>query len=142
MTPQPNESWLWIPGYEGVYAVSDCGRVCSMPRPRTKGGILKSPSGSGGYPTVALVKDGVQKPFRVHTLVLTAFVGPAPEGYCACHGDGDPTNNCLDNLRWGSVADNAADLNRHVAQGVREKPSSRSNWLGFKRNSDGTWRSS
>lgn len=141
MTPQhDDERWVWVPGYEGVYAVSDAGRVLSMPRPRARGGILKSPKGSGGYPTVALVMHGIQKPFRVHTLVLTAFVGPCPDGFVACHYDGDPSNNRLDNLRWASVKDNAADLKRHVAEGIRSEPTCWSNWERFQRNADGTWK--
>ena len=116
---RPDEEWRWVPGYEGFYVVSDHGRVCSMPRPRARGGILKSPCGSGGYPTLALVKDGIQKPFRVHTLVLTAFVGPCPDGFVACHFDGDPANNHLSNLRWDSQKANADDLKRHRREGKR-----------------------
>jgi len=42
--------------------------------------------------------------------VLEAFVGPAPEGHEGLHGDGDPANNRLDNLRWGTRSENNIDV--------------------------------
>ena len=42
----------------------------------------------------------------VHSLVLTAFVGPRPTGMYALHRDDDPTNNSLDNLYWGTPSEN------------------------------------
>lgn len=45
--------------------------------------------------------------------MLTAFVGPCPDGMEGCHNDGDPHNNRLDNLRWDTRANNARDAIRH-----------------------------
>jgi hypothetical protein len=45
--------------------------------------------------------------------VLTSFVGPAPKGQDAAHWDGNPVNNCLENLRWATVSENALDKKRH-----------------------------
>jgi len=47
----------------------------------------------------------------VHRLVLEAFVGPCPAGTECCHGDGDPTNNHVENLRWDTHATNMAEAN-------------------------------
>src|SRR5271166_1685861 len=44
-----------------------------------------------------------------HTLVLLTFVGPCPEGYECRHLDGNPANNRLRNLAWGTRLENAAD---------------------------------
>lgn len=63
----------------------------------------------GEYQAVKLNR----KRFLIHTLVLEAFVGPRPEGAVCCHIDGDPTNNHVTNLRWGSYSDNNHDLVRH-----------------------------
>jgi hypothetical protein len=52
----------------------------------------------------------------VHRLVLEAFVGPCPSGMECCHNDGNPRNNRVRNLRWGTDTDNAADQREH---GVR-----------------------
>lgn len=49
----------------------------------------------------------------VHHLVLEAFVGPAPVGTVGLHWDDDPARNHLDNLRWGTRADNFADFVRN-----------------------------
>lgn len=54
--------------------------------------------------------DGTSYSESVHRLVLEAFVGPCPEGFQACHfPDSDPSNNNLENLRWGTAADNTGD---------------------------------
>jgi hypothetical protein len=50
---------------------------------------------------------------RVHRLVLLAFVGPCPVGMECCHENGDPIDNRVENLRWGTHTDNMADRNRH-----------------------------
>ncbi len=49
----------------------------------------------------------------VHRLVLESFVGPCPEGMESCHADGNRLNNRLDNLRWDTPKNNAADKARH-----------------------------
>jgi hypothetical protein len=49
----------------------------------------------------------------VHVLVLETFVGPCPTGKQACHWDGNPANNRLGNLRWGTLSDNTLDRLRH-----------------------------
>lgn len=49
----------------------------------------------------------------IHTLVLTAFVGPKSEGFMCRHLDGDPANNVLNNLCWGTDTENKADARRH-----------------------------
>jgi hypothetical protein len=49
----------------------------------------------------------------VHRLVLEAFVGPCPEGMEACHNNGDPADNRLENLRWDTRSANAKDKVRH-----------------------------
>lgn len=51
---------------------------------------------------------------HVHRLVLMAFVGPPPTHRHQCaHGDGDPANNAVENLRWATCAENHADKLGH-----------------------------
>ena len=52
----------------------------------------------------------------MHRLVLLAFVGKCPPGKQALHRDGDPSNNRLTNLYWGTPLENAADCVRHGRQ--------------------------
>lgn len=98
------------------YRVSNFGSVQSD---HVRGGMKKRRPGY--WNDLALSQDGKgyryvwikRKRFSVHTLVLTHFVGPAPDGHECCHWDGDPSNNNLKNLRWDTHVENAADAVRH-----------------------------
>ncbi len=103
--------WAPVPGYEGLYEVSDDGRVYSFLVGRQLG--YMNPD---GYRIVKLHKSDKQDGFRVlrvHRLVLLAFVGPAPEGMECRHLNGDPSDNRLSNLRWGTQSENVRDAIRH-----------------------------
>lgn len=121
------EKWLPVVGYEGLYSVSDHGRVRSEDRMighndgslrHWKGRILKTPckriKGKGRrYPSVALWRNNVQTTIRVQYLVLEAFIGPRPPGMEVLHWDDDPTNNALSNLRYGTYRENRDDMMRN-----------------------------
>jgi hypothetical protein len=67
-----------------------------------------------GYLRVAICHEGItRKPMKVHACVLGVFVGPCPEGMEACHGDGNPANNRLDNLRWDTPSANNLEKRKH-----------------------------
>lgn len=100
------EQWKPVVGYEGLYEVSSLGRVRSPLR-------LLSPFMDRGYPWVNLRRNGRCKKLSVHAIVLTAFVGPRPDGLIACHYDGNRANPALTNLRWDTYAANSADARRH-----------------------------
>jgi hypothetical protein len=57
--------------------------------------------------------DGVSTNVYVHHLVLLAFVGPRPDGLICCHGNGDPTDNRPENLRWDTHSANSKDAIKH-----------------------------
>lgn len=115
------EVWKSIPGYEGIYEVSDLGRVRSLDRivehlggeRRVEGRIRKLTANSDGYLGVNLCKDGSTRRKRVHRIVLEAFVGPPEDGQECCHNNGDPADNRLENLRWGTAVENAKDKRKH-----------------------------
>ena len=116
------EYWKPVFGFEGAYEVSTHGRVRSVPRPRRQwhgalatvpARILSQDIGSRGHRRVALYLKGQKTRHLVHRLVLAAFVGPCPPGMEGCHGDGDPSNNHLTNLRWDTKPANAADSISH-----------------------------
>lgn len=102
-----------IKGYEGLYQVSNWGRVKSINYKRTgKEEIRKVQTNRFGYQSVSLWKDNKQKQFTVHRLVWTTFNGPVPIGYEINHMDENPSNNRLDNLNllthkenmnWGTL---------------------------------------
>lgn len=105
-----SESWLPVPGYEGHYEVSDLGRVKSHKRSSPR--ILKPGISTGGYPLVTLCLNG-RATWLVHRLVMRAFVGAQPQGMETRHLDGNPTNNALSNLAYGSGSENQQDRLRH-----------------------------
>lgn len=75
---------------------------------------LKPPSDNFGRKILILKDlDGQKKNFKVHRLVLQAYVGPCPEGLECCHNDGNPSNNKLENLRWDTKQNNVKDKRRH-----------------------------
>lgn len=108
------EIWKQIPGYEGVYEVSNIGGVKSIKRTTTKGGILKQKRRKDGwYLSVALHKHGKTNHFSVHTLVLLAFVGPRQSGHVCRHLNGICTDNRIENLEYGTVSQNTQDSIAH-----------------------------
>lgn len=125
-----DERWRPIAGYEGLYEVSDQGRVRSMARTITINGdgagtrygatrtyrarILKpSRARPGRYLSVTLARDNTKRTFLVHLLVIQAFVGPAPGGLECRHLNGDSGDAALTNLCYGTRAENAADAMAH-----------------------------
>jgi hypothetical protein len=106
------ESWLPVVGYDGLYEVSDLGRVRSLPRQRTAGGILR-PGTTYGYHRVSLSDGNVRRNLLVHRIVLLAFVGEPPEGFQAAHRNGDRTDNRLANLYWATREENTQDRHEH-----------------------------
>lgn len=118
------EEWRPIPGFDG-YEVSDLGRVRSVDREvvqispwgglirrRIKGVLLKPGRHPDGHLIVNLSNRIAGTKF-VHKLVLLTFIGPRPRGLQARHFDGNPANNRLDNLRYGTPKDNSEDAFRH-----------------------------
>jgi hypothetical protein len=69
-----------------------------------------------GYRIARVRQNGRSIGFNVHRLVLEAFVGPRPDGLVCRHLDGNCENNRLDNLEWGTQAENARDRIRHGTQ--------------------------
>lgn len=129
-----DEIWKPVVGFEGKYEVSDLGRVRSLDRViehtdkrkgtrvrrRFKGKMLRPGIASHGYPTVNICG----KSWCTNVLVLTTFIGPAPEGEECCHEDGTRTNSVLLNLRWGTRGSNVADMAKHGTKTVGTKFSS------------------
>lgn len=123
-----SEEWRAVVGFEGSYEVSNHGRVRSLDRAipyqkidqysgrliavtkHMKGKVLRPGTMKSGHQFIVL---GRGNGFCVHALVLTAFKGPCPEGMECCHGDGDPANNHIDNLRWDTRLANVHDMMRH-----------------------------
>jgi hypothetical protein len=115
------EIWKDVVVYEGLYHVSNMGRVKSLDRSvrgkcegvsEIKGKILLSDT-DRGYRRSMLCNDGIKKRKRSHALVLEAFIGPCPEDMEACHNNGTRNDNRLENLRWDTHSNNCLDRRKH-----------------------------
>lgn len=112
------EVWRLLPGWDGRYEVSSRGRVRSLyvrgKHKRKKPLIMRFGRHLYGYPTVCLTKPGaVVRPHPLHRLMLETFVGSCPAGMHGCHRNGNPLDNRLKNLRWGTPLSNQRDRIRH-----------------------------
>lgn len=107
------EKWLPIAGFEGLYEVSNLGRVKSLERTVINNGgkqirhekILKQ-NLTNRHRSVVLCKDGKTYPRLVHRLVAIAFIPNPDSKPVVDHIDTDTENNCVDNLRWATVKEN------------------------------------
>lgn len=118
----PVERWLPVVDWEGLYEVSDRGRVRSVDRTvpgrwgltRLRGRLLTpSMDGSRKRPHVQLCRCGTVEHHQVQDLVARAFIGPRTEGHQLCHWNDISTDNRLSNLRYGTPSDNAYDKVRN-----------------------------
>ena len=126
-----------VPGYEGWYAVTDDGRVWSMPREVFSTGVRRTLKGKWlkpvtrkvtGYKAVVLCADGERKTTTVYALVAEAFLGPRPEGSDVDHRDRNPGNDHARNLRYVTRSKNA---HNNSGKGYSLTPSGR--WQAYVR---------
>lgn len=124
------EKWRPVRGFEGLYAISNHGRVRSLKRreritrfkfgkydkhERIRGGrIVAQKIDSRGYLALCLWKNGKPHHRSIHRLLLEAFVGLCPKSKHGCrHLDGNKLNNSLINLKWGTRQENIDDSIKH-----------------------------
>ncbi len=105
------EVWKDIKGYEGLYQVSDLGRIKSLSRVCLRGYLLPEKIlktwFDKGYECVSLVKDRNRRNFKVHRLVIESFNPVIGMEKLDCnHKDEDKTNNRLENLEWMTRKEN------------------------------------
>lgn len=119
--PMYKEIWKKIKGWPN-YRVSNLGRVKSVDRIinkirngtvvhcHLKGKVIKPKPHGDGYCVVGLHRDGRSKNARVHRLVASAFIDNPLKLPFVLHNDDDTSNNCADNLSWGTHQDNMDDM--------------------------------
>ena len=93
------EQWKWVVGYEGLYQVSNMGRIMRVKRAGQKGKILRTGlRDTGGRLGVSLRKDGKGRTKYVDRIVIAAWVGPA-RGQTVVH-TGGIEDNSVENLSY------------------------------------------
>ena len=117
-----NEIWKDITGYEGLYQVSNMGRVRSTNRTitlangreRTLPSKVLRPGEQKGYLHVCLSSRGVETSYLVHRLVAASFLGPIPNGMEVDHINEDHKDNRVSNLQFLSRTENASRSTRGI----------------------------
>lgn len=118
-----NEEWKDVVGFEGVYSVSNLGRIR-----RDRGGsgivtgrIFRNVYDTNGYPIVSLQYIPNNKPrktYTIHRLVAAAFFGPVPKGLQCNHKDGNKANNRVSNLEYITPRENTLHA---IKNGLRNR---------------------
>jgi len=122
------EIWKDVKGYEGLYKVSNLGRVISLDRYRVdkngvryflKGRIKKQTYTRGNYLFVTLYKDNKPWMARVNRLVALNFIENPLNLPQVGHWDDDKENNRVDNLYWTDAVENCTHNDRHIKVGEK-----------------------
>ncbi len=128
------EIWKDIEGYEGLYQVSNIGRIKSMNRIVNNNGgtdyrkerVIKQDIDRGGYEQIHLCKDGKRKTLKVHRLVAKAFPEICGEWFEECeidHIDGVKNNNKATNLKVCTKSENMRNpLTISKISNLKKKP--------------------
>ena len=127
---EEEELWKPIKDYEGLYEISNLGRIRSLDRyikSRSSRGEMQFKKGTvlkqkfnrvTGYYVVTLWKNGEQKGYTVHRLIASHFLPKDDKREVVNHKDGNKLNNCVSNLEWVSYSENLShsysQLNRKV----------------------------
>jgi len=134
------EIWKSIPGYEGIYEVSNLGNVKSLSREcfngkvffKTKERILKTRVNKQGYKEIILLKKGKRKGYSVHQLVAMAFLNHIPCGYKVVvdHINSNRLDNTVENLQVITQRENVFKTQGQYSSQYKgvHKDKNRTNW--------------
>lgn len=100
------EIWKDVKDFEGLYQISNTGKVRSLKRNNTNGKILKSAFNYKGYEVVYFSKNNKKYVRKIHRLVAESFIPNLNHKEQVNHIDGNKANNNVDNLEWCTCREN------------------------------------
>lgn len=112
------ETWKDITGYEGMYRISNFGRVCSLRRKNPL--TMKTFINNSGYECVIFRVNGRSKTHTVHRLVAREFCEGYSEDLVVNHKDANKLNNHFTNLEWVTQKENIHDMIKRGTHSVKE----------------------
>jgi hypothetical protein len=106
------EVWKSVPGYDGIYEVSNHGRFAVI---KKDGRHLRKLNNKTPYLSVSAkaINNNKPKTFYLHQLVANVFIGNRPDNMVIRHLDGNRYNNKVTNLTYGTPEENYADTRKH-----------------------------
>lgn len=118
------EEWRDVVGYEGLYQVSNTGKVRSLNYRRIAGAVVElKQKNVKGYKYVDIINGTMRKMAPIHRLVTEAFIGSCPVNKQVNHIDGDTANNNIINLEYVTASENIRHsyekLGRRRSPGVK-----------------------
>lgn len=118
------EIWKPVVGFEGLYEVSNMGRVKSLKRLHTKERIIAQSLNHKGYARVTLWKENKQRKFSVHRLVAKAFIPNLDNLPQVNHKDENKQNNNVWNLEWCTQLENHryGTVNERISASLTNNP--------------------
>lgn len=113
-----DEVWKEVDGFDGVYEISNYGRVKSS----NYGGLIRKPRvQQNGYETVRLWRDGKARFYLIHRLVFSHFVGELDKNLVIDHIDGNKVNNHVTNLQQITSRENTNKaVSNKLLKGVKQ----------------------
>lgn len=115
------EIWKDIPDYEGLYQVSNLGRIKSLKFNHTNYEKILKNSTNQNYPTIILNHNYKPKTFLIHRLVAETFIPNLKKLPCVNHINGIKTDNRVENLEWCTYSENM----KHCVETKLYKPTNK-----------------
>lgn len=126
------EIWKNVKNYEGLYQVSNLGKIKTLQRRGATTKIIKPKKNSNGYLIVGLHKNGIRKEVAIQRLVAIAFIKNLEEKPEVNHIDGNKENNNVFNLEWVTHKENMEHARNNNLIKVTENVIKQGKFIGKK----------
>lgn len=111
------EIWKDVVGYEGLYKVSNTGKVFSLERHGTKNRLMCAHDNGKGYYRVKMSKNDISKSHMLHRIIAEAFIPNLENKKCVNHINGNKKDNRIENLEWCTHSEN---VNHAIRTGLKK----------------------